>query len=371
MPQVVTYTYQTTDHSITIHGFIASLLMQGEDWDIRCIESDAYDYHQAHYARMDAKAALEQELDWWWDFYQNDRLNDIPQREELLTEGLSYLLWQAQAVFLPMEDAEKLTTNMAIYLNKDHYLYKVNDVLALFPTGGEPDFNFMLQGFAAQLLSYAACCSMEHMLNHPQDYDPIHMAKLITDWLQSTPTIWLEDIQMDIPDVYRLYASYVEEEKAKWDAENKRRYQSELPQVRYFMTHLLERLQQVCQEAITLLAPHLSTKQLASYEQYLAECQQYIIDKTQTRRKPHDDSFEQFFCPDVTPYYKEKALERIQKAVHQENPASALALEVKRLRDEKILLRTFHSYKRFVDIVNTLFNVTIKADSFSKHFRRK
>ena len=371
MAQIDTYTYHTTDYSIPIHGYIASLLLQGEEWDVRCAESDVYDYHQAHYARMDAKSALEQELDWWWQFYHDDRLKDIPLRADLLSEGLYYILWQAQVVLLPREEADKLATNIAIYIDKDSYLYKVNDFLALFPREGEPNLEVLLHGFAAQMLSYAACCSMEHMLNHPNDYDPIRMAKMISDWLQSTPTLWLEDIPMIVPNVYRLYASYVEEEKAKWDEENLRRYLSEQPQVRYFMTQLLEQLQEDAQEAITHLTPYLSSKQLAAYQRYLTECQQYIIDQTQTRRKPQDDSFEQFFCEGVTEYYKEKALERIQKAVHQENPAAMLALEVKRLRDEKILLRTFHSYKRFVNIVNTLFNVAIKADSLSKHFRRR
>lgn len=362
--------YAYGDQQISIHGFIASLLLQGEDWDVRCVESDANDYHQLHYSRMDAKLALKQEVAWWWQFYKNEHLFAIPQRNDLLSESLYYLLWQAGEVLLPMEQTDKLTTNMAIYLNKDYHLYKVNDVLALFPEDGEPDFNFLLNGFAAQLLSYAACCSMEHMLNHPKDYDSILMAKMIADWLLPYPTIWLENIHFNIPDVYLLYASYVEEEKVKWNEENKRRYQSKQPEVRYFMTHLLERLQTDAQEAIALLTPYLSSVQLAAYQRYLSECQQYIIDHTQTRRKQHDDSFDQFFCEAVTPYYKEKALERIHQAVMQDKPAAALALEVKKLRQEKILVKNFHSYKRFADIVNTIFNVAVKADSLSKHFRR-
>lgn len=371
MAQIITYTYHYTDQSILIHGFIASLLLQGEEWDIRCVESDARDYHQQYYSRMDAKSALAQEIDWWWHFYEDEHLLSVPRREDLLSAGVYYLLWQAQDLFLPMEEADKLTTDMAIYLNDDHYIYKVNDFLALFPRDGEPNLEVLLHGFAAQLLSYAACCSVEHMLNHPNDYDPIRMAKMISDWLQSTPTIWLEDITFVIPNVYRLYASFVQEEKAKWDEENLRRYLSEQPQVRCFMTRLLQQVQEDAQEAITILTPYLSSTQLAAYQRYLAECQQYIIDQTQTRRKTQDDSFEQFFCEGVTEYYKEKALERIQKAVHQENPAAMLALEVKRLRDEKILLKTFHSYRRFVDILNPMFNVAIKADSLSKHFRRR
>jgi hypothetical protein len=55
----------------------------------------------------------------------------------------------------------------------------------------------------------------------------------------------------------------------------------------------------------------------------------------------------------------------------QENPTAMLALEVKRLRQENIMVKNFHSYKRFVDIINPMFNVAIKADSLSKHFRRR
>lgn len=371
MAQIITYTYHYTDQSILIHGFIASLLLQGEDWDIRCVESDAYDYYQQYYSRMDAKAALEQEVNWWWEFYKDERLLDIPCREDLISAGVSYLLWLAQDLFLPMEEVDKLTTNMAIYLDESHYLYKVNDVLALFPKDGEPDLEFMIHGFAAQLLSYAASCSMERMLTHPEEYDPILIAKMIADWLLSTPTIWLDNIPFAIPDVYRLYTSYVEEAKVKWDEENKKRYQSKQPEVRYFMTHLLEQLRADANDAIAKLTPYLSPKQLAAYQRYLSECQKYIIDQTQTRRKPQDDSFDQFFCEGVSPYYKQKALERIHTALMQDNPTAMLALEVKRLRQENIMVKNFHSYKRFVDILNPMFNVAIKADSLSKHFRRR
>ena len=362
-------TYPYGDQSI--HGFIASLLLQGEDWDIRCIESDICDYHKQHYSRMDATSALEQEVDWWWHIYKDECLLDIPCREDLLSAGVYYLLWQAQSLFLPMEEADKLTTNIAIYLNENHYLYKVHDVLALFPKDSEPNLDFMIHGFAAQLLSYAASCSMEHMLTHPYDYDPVLIAKMIADWLLSTPTIWLDNIPFEIPDVYRLYAAYVEEAKVKWDEENKKRYQSKQPEVRYFMTHLLEQLRADANDAIAKLNPYLSPKQLAAYKRYLAECQLYILDHTQTRRKTSSEDFDQFFCEGVSQYYKEKALERIHQAVMQGKPAAALAIEVKKLREEKILDKNFHSYQRFADIVNTMFNVAIKADSLSKHFRRR
>lgn len=370
MAQIITYTYHYTDQSILIHGFIASLLLQGEEWDIRCVESDARDYHQQYYSRMDAKSALAQEIDWWWHFYEDEHLLSVPRREDLLSAGVYYLLWQAQDLFLPMEEADKLTTDMAIYLNDDHYIYKVNDFLALFPRDGEPNLEVLLHGFAAQLLTYAASCSMERMLTHPEEYDPILIAKMIADWLLSTPTIWMDNIPFEIPDVYRLYTSYVETQKTQWDADNKRRYQSQQPQVRYFMTHLLEQLRADANDAIAKLTPYLSPKQLATYQRYLAECQQYILDHSKTRRKANSEDFDQFFCEGVSLYYKQKALERIHTALMQENPTAMLALEVKRLRQENIMVKNFHSYKRFVDIINSMFNVAIKADSLSKHFRR-
>jgi hypothetical protein len=289
----------------------------------------------------------------------------------MLDEGVEYLIWQAQNLFALIEEKEKLTLDTAIYLDEERYLFKDKDVLTLFPIGENPDFDAMIHGFAAQLLSYAASCSMEYVVSHHEEYDSKRILRMIGDWLATPPTIKLKDIPFEVPDVYRLYATYVEEEKAKWDADNKKRYLSEQPEVRCFMTNLLERVQNDAQKAIAYLTPYLSAYQMAAYQRYLSECQQYIIDRTQTRRKPYDESFDQFFCEGVTDYYKEKALERIHKAVLQDKPAAMLALEVKKLRQEKILLRNFHSYKRFVDIVNRLFNTSIKADSFSKHFRRR
>ena len=57
---MVTYIYSSPTDDIVISGFIAFLLNQGDAWDIRCVKSDMNDYHQQHYARMDAKEALVQ-----------------------------------------------------------------------------------------------------------------------------------------------------------------------------------------------------------------------------------------------------------------------------------------------------------------------
>ena len=43
MAKALTYTPQNEE--ITISGFIAFLLQQGEDWDYRCMEADIRDYH--------------------------------------------------------------------------------------------------------------------------------------------------------------------------------------------------------------------------------------------------------------------------------------------------------------------------------------
>ena len=70
-------TYTIPDKAITISGFVAFLLHQGQEWDMRCVEADMHDYHQQYYARMDAREALLQELHWWIDFAMDHRLEDI------------------------------------------------------------------------------------------------------------------------------------------------------------------------------------------------------------------------------------------------------------------------------------------------------
>lgn len=65
-----TFIYPTPNGDVTIHGFLAFLLQQGEDWDFRCLEADARDYHAQQYARIHPTIALQQELQWWLDFVQ-------------------------------------------------------------------------------------------------------------------------------------------------------------------------------------------------------------------------------------------------------------------------------------------------------------
>jgi hypothetical protein len=124
-----TYLYTAADGEITIRGFIAYLLGQGENWDIACVETDIKEYYALQYARMDAIEALRREVNYWWECYHDERLHEINEWEKFLEEGATYLICQASEVLIPISDADKLTCDMAIYLDKDSHLYKLNDVL--------------------------------------------------------------------------------------------------------------------------------------------------------------------------------------------------------------------------------------------------
>lgn len=362
------YTVPHTD--ITIHGFIASLLQQGDGWDVRCAEADVRDYHQAHYARMDAREALRQELLWWQEFYYCEPLFDLPQRAALASEGIYYLLWQARQCLLPMDEIGRLTTNMAIYLNSDDYLFKQEDTLALFSHNGDPNFDFLIHGFAAQLLTYAASTTIEQVITSLLDCDPEEIVELLLGWLQSPSVIPLRYVQFDIPDVYALYASFVAEQKAYWDADNKKRYQSQQPQQRYFMTHLLQQTREEAANAIELLSSCLSPKQLAAYQRYLSECQQYIVDQITTRKKARSESLQQYWCADVSHYKIQTAVRRLKHAVAQERPAAALAHEVFLLQQQGVMISNIRPLAHFVRVINKVCGSAIKDDSFSKHFRQ-
>ena len=65
--QDLTYIYHTPTEDVTITGFIAYLLQQGDAWDMRCLEADAREYHALQYTRMHPTIALKQELQWWLD----------------------------------------------------------------------------------------------------------------------------------------------------------------------------------------------------------------------------------------------------------------------------------------------------------------
>lgn len=366
-----TYTYiSDSGEHITINGFVASLLQQGKEWDIRQVEADIEDYHQLYYARMDAKEALLQEIYWWQDFANDARLAQMPKFQKLQIEGFSYLMWQAQEVVQPMSESEKLETNMAIYLDAQHYLYKVQDALALFHRETGADMQCLISGFPAQLLTYAACTTIDWMLSKTPVQDMNDWAEMMLRWLQYPSAIMLHDIQMDIPDVYILYATYVAGEKAAWDAANKKRYQSGQPQVRYFMTNLLKQLQAEVQHATELLCPYLTEKQRTAYVRYLQECQQYIADHTKTRSQPRRNTMDAYWGERATAYWKGEAAKLLKAAAQEKNPAAAIALEVKKLQEKKIIKRDILPYSRFVAAVNAITEVEIKPDTFSKHFRR-
>lgn len=366
-----TYTYiSDTGEHITIHGFVASLLQQGEEWDIRQVEADMQDYHQQYYARMDAKEALVQEIYWWQDFANDARLAQMPVFHDLLVEGFVYLMGKAREVVQPMSESEKLERDMAIHLDAQHYLYKVQDALALFHRETGADLQFLISGFPAQLLTYAACTTIDRMLSEMQVEDMLDWAEMMLRWLQHPSAIMLHDIQMDIPDVYTLYATYMADGKAAWDAANKKRYQSGQPQVRYFMTHLLEELTQDAQHATALICPYLTDKQRTAYVRYLQECQQYIADHTKTRRQPRRNTMDAYWGERATAYWKGEAVKQLKAAAQEKNPAAALALEVKKLQEKKIIRRDILPYPQYVAALNAITGVAIKSDTFSKHFRR-
>lgn len=91
-----TYTYHTNDTEVQIYGFLAFLLAQGEQWDYACVQADVEEYHRSTCARMDAREVLKRELEYWNLFYYDNHLLDIPNRDYLLSEGVFYLLWQAE-----------------------------------------------------------------------------------------------------------------------------------------------------------------------------------------------------------------------------------------------------------------------------------
>ena len=168
---------------------------------------------------------------------------------------------------------------------------------------------------------------------------------------------------------YALYESFVAEEREKWESENKKRYRSGEPQTRYFMPNLYKRVQAEAEEAIELLAPYLSDKQLVAYKRYLAECQQYIQNHTQTRKKARSESLDQYFRKDIADYRKRMAILLLKQAVSQKNPAKGLADWVTEMKSKRVLVEHIQPYTRFVAAVNKSCGTEIKADTLSKYFR--
>ena len=105
--------YHTGSDAILVKGFIASLLQQGDDWDIRCLQADMSDYHQQQYSRVDPTIALEQELRWWLDFVDNERMTALPLFAQLSRSGVAYLYWRVQEQVLPLSEEEKLKMSAA------------------------------------------------------------------------------------------------------------------------------------------------------------------------------------------------------------------------------------------------------------------
>ena len=364
-----THTYSFNNQEATVYGFIASLLQQGDAWDYRCIEADMQDYHQQHYARMDSREALIQEIHWWIDAYQTELLHTHPEIKYLLSEGVYYLFDCARELLKPDSDTDKLTTDMAIFLDEDNHLFKMNEDLCLIPKHRQPDFDTLIHGFPAQLLTYAACTTIEDMMDNQELDDPLQWVNIILDWLESPPIIYLRHIRFDIPNVYSLYASFLEEEKRKWEVKNQKHYQSTLPQFRSHIASLIQETQYEAEQAVKILSPYMSEKQCRAYQRYLCECQQYLSDHSQTRSKGRSYSLDKYWCPNVEDYIKQASVRKIKSAVKSEQPAAALAHLAKRLQQDGVLISELRPLTHFVATVNRVCNANIKHDSFSKHFR--
>ena len=367
MAKALTYTPQNEE--VTISGFIAFLLQQGEGWDYRCMEADMHDYHQQQYARMDPKAALQQEIQWWIDAYHTQAIHAHPEKEHLLSAGVCYLFDCARKLLTPDSDTDKLTANMAIFLNDECYLYKLNDDLAFVDKQTGPDFTTLIHGFPAQLLTYAACTTIDAMSETQGLDDPLKWVYMMQMWLQSPPAIDISHIQFDIPNVYALYSSYLYEEKHKWEVGCQKHYQPNAPQLRTFMASLRQQCQEEADIAMRLLSPFLTDKQRKAYERYLTECQQYLSDHSQSRSKGRSLSLTQYWCPNTADYIQQAAIRKLKAAVKQEHPAAALAITVRLLQQDGTLKSELRPLTHFIDAVNKVCASDVKYDSFSKHFR--
>lgn len=366
------YRFASSDGEVVIKGFIASLLEQGEDWDIRCVNADMQAYHTAYYARMNARDALKQELAYWLDYACEDRLDDMPMREELAKAGIVYLHWWVKEVIRPLSDSEKLSTKMAIYLDDDSYLYKVEDTMVLFTQGGELFLDCKLHAFPSQLLSYAACSTIDALLCLDEIEDMLVWASMMESWLQYPPRIALAQIEFAIADVEALYSAYVENEKASWDAEKRKYYLAGQPQLRNFMPRLLARVQEECAHAEAWGKEYLTDKQYVVFCRYMQECQQYIKNHTKSRGRKRGLRLDAYWHKSVIDdSEKEFATSAIKKAARQKtNPAAALAKVVKELQYNEYLIKSLYPLVDFIDTVNALCGTCIKVDTFSKHFRK-
>ena len=180
----ITYLYHLPTADIPVTGFIAYLLQLGDAWDIRCLEADMYDYHAQQYARMNPTIALQQELQWWCDFVEDDFLCECPLYDDLADAGLCYLQWRVKEQIAPLSDSDKLTTDMEIHMDEHRYFYKINEALGLLdPANAEPEV--LLFGFPAQLLTYAACTTMDSYIRQDTITNPMAWVDSMIGWLQS------------------------------------------------------------------------------------------------------------------------------------------------------------------------------------------
>lgn len=364
-----TFIYPTTNGDVTIHGFLAFLLQQGKDWDFCCLEADARDYHAQQYARIHPTIALQQELQWWLDFVHNELLDTIPSHDELIDAGLIYLQWRVHEQLTPLSDAEKLNTEMSIHIDEYRGICKVDNALGIFDHRTE-DAPQIIHGFPAQLLTYAACTTIDMHIQQMDRIDSLEWVDCMFGFLQSPATIMLRYIRFDIPNVYSLYESYLVSAKAEWDDNNRRHYQSGKPKSRYFMPRLLEQTQFETEEALRHLSEYLSAEQFASFSRYLYECQQYIRDRITTKRKERSDELSQFYRPNVYGKSRHLITRRLHEAAtHPTNPAAELARVVNKMQSQRVLSANIRPHTHFIAVINKTFGTNIKCDSFSKHFR--
>jgi hypothetical protein len=210
---------------------------------------------------------------------------------------------------------------------------------------------------------------MDTMIEQQDINDPVEWVYMMKNWLQSPSAMHVSHIRFSIPNVYALYASYLEEEKRKWHATCQKYYHSTAPQFRTFMAELRQQCKDEAELAISVLSPYLSDKQRKAYEHYLTECQQYLADHSQSRSKGRSYSLTQYWCPDTADYIQQAAIRHLKDAVKQEHPAAALAMTVKQLQRDGILKKDLRPLTHFIDVINKVCNSDVKYDSFSKHFR--
>jgi microcystin degradation protein MlrC len=135
------------------------------------------------------------------------------------------------------------------------------------------------------------------------------------------------------------------------------------------MPHLREQVAEEAVNAVEVLRPYMTAAQLDAYSRYLQECQQYIADRTKTRKKARSVSLDAYWQADVPKYHKQAAVRALKHAVADKNAAAALAQEVYKLQQKAVMIQNIRPYSRFVEAVNQVCGSSVKQDSFTKHMR--